>query len=79
MIVDRRECAVGGIADHLVQPPVLRLTREQAAAHVDGLLQIGLNARQHRKAARHMEAADHHWKSGFAQRPRDIERARKLI
>ena len=34
---------------------------------------------QHRQAARDVEAADHHLDAGFAQRPRDIHRAREFV
>ncbi len=35
--------------------------------------------RQHREAAGHVEAADHDRNAGCAQRPRDVQRARKLV
>ena len=79
VIVEGFERAVRGIADHLMQAPVFGLAGEQAASHVERLLQVGLHVGQHREAARHMEAADHHWNAGGAQRPRDVERARKLV
>ena len=52
---------------------------EQADAHVERRLQVGLQLRQHGEAAGDVEAADDHRDAGRAQRPGDIERARKLV
>ncbi len=78
VIVDRLELAVGGVAQQRVKA-LLRFAREQADADVERGLQVGLHAVEHREAARDMEAADHHRHAGGAQRPGDVERARKLV
>ena len=79
IVVDRLQFPGGRIPQDLVHAAVLRLAGEQAAAHVERDLQVGLHLRQHGEAAGDVEAADHHLDAGLAQRTGDIERARELV
>jgi hypothetical protein len=79
VIVDRFQLAVRGVNQDGVEAALFRLAGKQAAAHAERDLKVGLNARQHGEAAGDVEAADHHRNAGLAQRPREVERARKLI
>ena len=79
VIVDRLRACHARRRARRVEAALFRFAGEQAAAHVERLLQIGLHAGQHGDAAGNMKAADHHRNAGIAQRPRDVERARKLV
>ena len=79
VVIDRLQCSVGGIEQHAVEAAVLGLAGEQAAAHVERFLQVGLDAGQHGEHAGNVEPADRDRKPGRPQRPRDVERARILV
>ena len=59
--------------------PALEFAGEHAHPHVEGLLEIGLQLREHGEAAGDMEAADDHGQACRAEWARDIERAGKLV
>ena len=63
---------------HLVEPP-LRLAGEQRNAHRERFVQRFRPFRQHREAARDMEAADADRDPRRPQRTGDVQRARELI
>ena len=78
VVVDRLQRPVRGVAQDRVHAP-FELAGEQAHAHVERDLEVGLQLRQHGEAAGHVEAADHHRHAGGAERARDVERARELV
>ncbi len=78
VIVDRGQRTARYVEQQPVQT-VFRLAGEQADAHVEGGLQIGLRLRQHRQAARNVKAADDDRHAGGAQRGRNVECARELV
>ena len=66
------------VAQHLVEP-AFGLAGEQRHAHRLGAVEIGIDAVEHGEHAGHVEAADADLDAARAQRPGQIERARKLV
>ncbi len=77
-VVERLELVAIGGPQQVFQPP-LGLAGEQGDAQVDRLVQLRRQVRQHRDAAADVEAADADRDARGAQRPRDIDGARKLV
>jgi hypothetical protein len=79
VIIDGLERAVPGVAEHLVEPPLLRFPGEQRAADVQRLLELGRSVLQHGQAAGDVEAADHHRQTRPAELAGEIERVVELV
>ena len=78
-IVERLQRAVPGVAQHLVEPTFFGFAGKQRDAKLLRLADLRRHFRQHRDAARHMEAADADRQAGVAELARKIDRARKLV
>jgi hypothetical protein len=78
VVVDRLQRAVRRVGEDFIHPP-FQFAGEQADAHIDRNLQVGLQAGQHGEASGYMEPADHHRKAGRAKPPGDVERPRVLV
>ena len=68
-----------GVAQHLVEPAFLGLAGEERDAERLRLAHVRRHLRQHRDAAGDVKAADADRQSGGEERPRQIDRARKLV
>ena len=79
VVVERLQRAVVGIAQHDVEAAFLGLAREHGDAHVHGFLDLRRRDRQHRQAARHMEAAQRHRIAALEELARKIDGAGKLV
>ena len=79
VIVERLERAVRGVAQHLVEPALLGLAGEERDAHRLRRFDVGRQFGQHGDAAGDVEAADADRQPGVEERPRQIDRARKLV
>ncbi len=78
-IVDRLQGAGVGVLQQSVEPS-FGLARKQRNPHVERLDEtLRRLTREHRETAGDVEAADADGDAGFAQRARDVERARKLV
>jgi hypothetical protein len=64
---------------HLVEPAFLGLAGIDRDAHVHGFLDLGRHHRQHRQAARGMEAAHRHRQAGCEELTGEIDGVRKLV
>jgi hypothetical protein len=79
IIVERPQRATIGVAQHLIEPSVLRLAGENGYAQILGLADVGRQLRQHGEAAGDVKATDADLDARRAQRARDIHRPRKLV
>ena len=79
VVVERLQRAVPGVLQHDVEPALLGLAAEDGDAHVHGRLDLGRDHRQHRQAARHMEAAQRHRQAGLDELAGEIDGARELV
>ena len=79
VVVERLQGAVERIPHHLVEASFLGLAREHGDAHVHCRLDLGRQDRQHREAARHMEAAQRHREAALEEGTRDVDGARELV
>ena len=79
VVVERLERAVPGVAQHLVEPALLGLAGEERDAELLRLADLRRHLRQHGDAAGDVEAADADRQAGGEERPREIDRARKLV
>ena len=79
VIVERLQRAVPGIAQHDVEPALLGFAAENRDAHVHGRLDLSGDHRQHRQAARHMEAAQRHRQACLDELAGEIDGARELV
>ena len=78
IVVDRLQRSVGRVLQKEIHP-ALEFAGEHAHPHVEGLLEIGLQLREHGEAAGDMEAADDHGHALRAEWAGDIEGAGILV
>ena len=80
VVVERLHRAVHRVAQHEVEAAFLGLAGEDRDAHVHGFLDLGRRYRQHRQAARHVEAADRHRQATQLQElAGEVDRVRELV
>ena len=79
VVVERLQRAVPGIEQDGVEPAFLGLAGEDRDAHVHGRLDLRRHDRQHRQAARGMEAAHRHRQAGLEELAGKIDGTRELV
>ena len=79
VVVERRQLAGPGVAQHRVEPAFLGLAGEERDAERLRLAHLRRHLRQHREAAGDVEAADGDRQPGGEERPRQVDRARELV
>ena len=79
VVVDRLERAVPGVAQHLVEAALFGLAGEEGDAERLRLAHVLRHLRQHGDAAGNVEPADADRQPGGKERPRQVDRARKLV
>ncbi len=79
VVVERLQRAVPGVAQHDVEPALLGLAAEDGDAHVHGRLDLRRDHRQHRQAARDVEAAQRHRQARLDELAREVDGARELV
>ncbi len=78
VVVERLQRARPGGLQHLVEAAILGLAGEDRDAHVHRRPDLRRQLGQHGDAAGNMEAADDHRQAGGAERPCEVDGARKL-
>ena len=80
VVVERLHRAVHRVAQHEVEPAFLGLAGEDRDAHIHGFLDLGRHHRQHRQAARHVEATDRHRQASQLQElAGEVDGVRELV
>ena len=79
VVIERRELSVPRIAQHVIEPAVFGLAREEGNAQILRVAHVARHLRQHGDAAGNVEAADADRQSRGKERPRKIDGARKLV
>src|SRR5215469_17307970 len=78
-IVERLQLPLDRIAQHLLQPALLRLAGEEEDAHLLRAAHIRIALRQHGDGAGDMEAADPDHDPALPERAGDVEGTRELV
>jgi hypothetical protein len=78
-VVHGGELARVGVLQNPVEPAGFGFAAEERDAHGLGFPHLRRHFGQHRGAARHMEAADGYRETGRQKRPRQVDRASKLV